>query len=30
VTATEDSPSYWEGLDFELLPVFLMLKTGAR
>ena len=30
VTATEDSQSYWEGLDFELLPVFLMLKTGAR
>ena len=30
VAATEDSQSYWEGLDFELLPVFLMLKTGAR
>ena len=30
VTATQDSQSYWEGLDFELLPVFLMLKTGAQ
>ena len=30
VAATEDSQSYWEGLDFELLPVFLILKTGAR
>ena len=29
VTAKEDSHSYWEGLDFELLPAFLMLKTGA-
>ena len=30
VPTTEISQSYWEGLDFELLPVFLMLKTGAR
>ena len=30
VPTTEDSQSYWEGLDFELLPVFLMLKSGAR
>ena len=30
VTATENSQSYWESLDFELLPIFLMLKTRAR
>ena len=30
VAAAEDSQSYWESLDFELLPIFLMLNTGAR
>ena len=30
VTVKEESQSYWESLDFELLPIFLMLKTGAR
>ena len=30
VTTTEDSQSYWEGLDFELLPLLMMIKTGAR
>jgi len=30
VAAAEDSQSYWESLDFELLPIFLILKTGAR
>ena len=30
VTTTEDSQSYWEDLDFELLPVLMMIKTGAR
>jgi len=30
VIATEISQSYWESPDFELLPIFLMLKTGAR
>ena len=30
VTTTEDSQSYWEDLDFELLPLLMMIKTGAR